>query len=992
MTGVNDLRFNALKSLLVLVLLASPAKADPWAHRSYPDGAGQVAFAPSKTYLLVEPTPGLMPGMLQTAVTSAHKTARLVRTRTYFDHRWALQLDGLKSHDELRQLGDALIESGHLRRVWPALTRSTGVAFTDENLAFRAVRPLSPEQITKAGLTDVRETVLPSVYRARALNADAIGAAHLVKQLDEVSWAEPDLIRDVAPYGLPDDPRLADQWHLDNDEDRGDIDAGGAWQLTTGVRDVVVGIFDTGFDLDHPDLLDNFVGGFDAAGGDGIPEAGCSVSPDGAGPSAQCPQQAPFRESHGTAVAGVAAAKGGNGRLGTGVCPDCAIFPVRLLGDGGAFRSLSNAEAFRRAADEGVDIINNSWGPSLTRFFPLAQSEREAMAFVTREANEGRGIAVFFAAGNDFFTPATANPYASYFDNMAVAASTRKDDFACYSDYGDVIAFAAPSQGCFDNEPGIATSDYVGAEGYSGDDFTTAFGGTSAASPVAAGLAGLILSANQNLTAQQVKLILQVTAEKIRADQNDWQRLLGVDLEVEFEYDERGFSKGFGYGRINAAAAVAMAIDAPPLTGAVCDAMCPQCFDGRCAPVCAADIDCPGASKCRDLDLEVLTLPGRIGMEPPVGMGRLGCVIPRPGPTAVGQPCSNDCERCVRTVDSEFETVDICTANCENDESCPFGFDCRSVESDMPTVCVPGNAECGAEWGSVRCQSEVRVSAGGNDFCSCECVPGDSSSCPDGFDCSWVTCDQTRDGIVCVSSSQRESNYYPVCLPDPDFEAPCERHVDCGGGLFCIDGNCAVDSGAGGCDACTACDNDADCERAEDCVDTGTRGKRCLTPCQLGDECPGNTACTNVPGPPDTYCLNDNVSTKGMCPRGWRCEMPGRCFGEADCDDGVACVDNVCQDVVIEAPDAAAPDAAIPDATVLPADADTATDDAALSETDAAEPDADEGGNERPATSDGCQLAPGTAPTSFLLALLTLSVLAAARGRRRRGLKWSQTP
>ena len=54
---------------------------------------------------------------------------------------------------------------------------------------------------------------------------------------------------------------------------------------------------------------------------------------------------------------------------------------------------------------------------------------------------------LLFAAGNDYFTPATANPYATDPGVITVAASTRVDDFACYSNYGDVIAIAAPSQG-----------------------------------------------------------------------------------------------------------------------------------------------------------------------------------------------------------------------------------------------------------------------------------------------------------------------------------------------------------------------------------------------------------------------------------------------------------------------------------------------------------------------------------------------------------------
>lgn len=962
------------------LLLAAPADASRWDWRAYPNGpdgetAGQrrVGVEVSAEYLLVAPAPGVDPAQLRLFAEGVAKTNEGTSARTMVGGRVLLRVRGV-SLDLLHGLADQLVTAGLAADVWPALTRSTGVGFTDDQLAVRFRGVPADAALKAAGVELLGATRLPGVYRARALDGDAIRAAWALAEHPDTVWAEPDLIRDVKPLGMPDDPELGSQWHLESADDRGDINANGAWAVTTGSPDVRIAIFDTGTDLDHPDLVDNIQGGFDAADNDMVPEAGCSSSPDGVAPSRNCPNQQPYRESHGTAVAGLSAARGGNGLLGTGVCPDCSLYPVRIIADG-SFRSLSTAEAFRRAGEDGVSVINNSWGPNLTRFFPMSEAEREAFQFVTREARNGLGIPVLFAAGNDFFTPANANPYASHPEVITVAASTQKDDFACYSDYGTVISIAAPSQGCFDGEGGMATTDYVGPEGYGGGDFTQGFGGTSAACPVASGLAGLILSANPGLTAQQVKIVMQATAAKIRADKNPWQQQFGVDLAAEFAYDDHGFSLGFGYGRIDAAAAVTMARDLPPPAAGACGEGCARCVDDRCAPDCATDAECPGVTRCLPVE------------------GGTACMAPKALPTDIGQPCTADCENCVATVDSQFQDASVCSASCPGgDDDCPFGFDCRQLRGGDDTLCIPGNQECGELWNEVRCQSQALVSGGGQDFCSCECIPGTPGACPTGFVCSAVFCQQTRNGILCQASSERESNYLPMCVPDPNFERPCDAHSQCGNGMFCIDGTCQPDHLPGGCDLCVACEGDGDCNEGESCVNIPTRGNHCLQECAAADECPGTSVCTDLPGPGPAYCVNENYQAKGFCPGSWRCEVEGRCFGDGDCDDGVACEENVCGGAPAVEPDMGAPvepDAGVPEPDAAPEGPPDAIGvnpekDQGLTGEDAG----DEPGEDEPETTskanDGCQVGGRGVATPWALTLPLLG-LAAVRRRRKSG-------
>ena len=955
------------------LVLAGSAQADRWDGRAYPNGprdTRSVGFDRAPGWLLVAPAAAIDPTRLGAEVAALAKMDHPARAETLVRGRVMVHVEGLDTPG-LRAVADGLVSRGLATDVWPALGRATGVGFTDDGVVVKFRVSPDPAHLEKAGVELLGETRLPGVFRARAVDGDGLRAAWALLDLPETTWAEPDLIRHVKPLGLPDDPELGRQWHLESADNLGDINANAAWAVTTGVPETVIAIFDTGVDLNHPDLVPNLVPGFDAADNDDTPAAGCSSSPDGSGPAQACPSDQPFRESHSTSVAGLAAARGGNGINGTGVCPDCSIYPVRLIADQG-FRSLSNAEAFQRAGEANVSVINNSWGPSLTRFFPLSAAEREAFFFVTHEARGGLGIPVLFAAGNDYFSQANANPYASYPDVITVSASTQKDDFACYSDYGTVVSIAAPSQGCFDGEGGVATTDVQGAEGYSAGDFTDSFGGTSAACPVASGLAGLILSVNPGLTAQQVRLIMQVTAAKIRADKNPWQQQFGFDLAVEFDYDDHGFSLGFGYGRIDAGAAVLVARDMPPLSGAACGEGCPRCFEDRCAPDCTTDADCPGAARCQML---------------PEGV--TACVIPRPAATAPGEPCSPDCEVCVSTVDSQFEEASICTKRCPaGDEDCSGGFDCRRLNAEEPAACVPGNVECGAPWNEVQCRSEVQVSGGGQDFCSCECIPGTAGACPEGFMCSPVQCQQARNAILCVASSERDANYLPMCVPDPNFERPCESHGQCGGGMFCIDGTCSPDQGPRGCDLCVACGDDGDCIDGEVCINIPSRGPHCLKQCDSSEACPGTTICSDIPGPGSSYCINENFQAKGICPSSWRCEVEGRCFSDDDCVDGIACTEGICGGPMT--PDAGAPEDALPDATIapdaaVPVEADDATvpveaDDAALEAGDSAPGEND---SESGSKSSGCQFAPRPVGASGPMLLLPAALLAVARRRRR---------
>ena len=129
---------------------------------------------------------------------------------------------------------------------------------------------------------------------------------------------------------------------------------------------------------------------------------------------------------------------------------------------------------------------------------------------------------------------------ASYANSIAVGASTDADIQSPYSQYGDEIDFVAPSNG---GVQGITTTDRTGAVGYNSTDYTNTFGGTSSATPLAAGIGALLLSKKPDLTASEIRNMMRNSCEKIGSD--------------TYDNGGTGWNIYYGYGRVNAQQALA---------------------------------------------------------------------------------------------------------------------------------------------------------------------------------------------------------------------------------------------------------------------------------------------------------------------------------------------------------------------------------------------------------------------------------------------------
>jgi subtilisin family serine protease len=330
---------------------------------------------------------------------------------------------------------------------------------------------------------------LSLVYKVHiSPNVDLIKAINAILATGLVEFAEPSYR--YRPNYTPNDPSLGFQQNFLNR-----IKAFQAWDIQQGDSNVVIGIVDTGTDWDHPDLInqikynyadpingvdddnDGYVDnyrGWDMADNDNNPMvAGSGVA------------------AHGSHVSGCAAAATDNGIGVASPGFKCKFLPVKASknSDPNAYLT-AGYEGIVYAADHGCHIINCSWGGAGGGSFGQLTIDYAAI---------NKGALVVCAAGNDgnetVFYPA------SYKYALSVASTgSTSDNKSSFSNYGMYIDVCAPGSN-------IYSTNYNNTYGYSS--------GTSMASPVAAGAAGIVKSHFPSYTGLQVGEQLRVTCDNI---------------------------------------------------------------------------------------------------------------------------------------------------------------------------------------------------------------------------------------------------------------------------------------------------------------------------------------------------------------------------------------------------------------------------------------------------------------------------------------------
>lgn len=281
----------------------------------------------------------------------------------------------------------------------------------------------------------------------------------------------------------PTDPLYSQQWGLKK------IEVQKAWDLGFTGNGIIVAVVDTGVDLNHPDLKDNILVGYNAITG----ASGSTTTQDNNG--------------HGTHVSGIIAAEA-NGIGIVGVAYQAKILPVKALTREGDGTDDCIADGIVWASDHGAKIINLSLG---------SDSEGDILKEAIQYAFD-KGCLIVAAGGNQEDNLTTIAYPAADPLVLAVTATDSNDQIASFSLPGPQAALAAPGVNI--------TSDYwQNSSGYAALD------GTSMASPFVAGAAALVWNAHPDLSVQQVRIALENSALNIGSSGRD---------------------NSYGYGRVDA--------------------------------------------------------------------------------------------------------------------------------------------------------------------------------------------------------------------------------------------------------------------------------------------------------------------------------------------------------------------------------------------------------------------------------------------------------
>lgn len=486
-----------------------------------------------------------------------------------------------QQRDEAMQAARNSDQVAYASHVYQLQGNPETLVYLTDQLTIQFTPQTSPEAIAKLaaqfGLQGVKPLEgIPNTFVFRLTSQaqeNPIKIANRLVGSKEIILAEPEIVVPQELHYRPRDNNYSQQWYLNHEGGsslaRGShIEVEKAWDITRGDRSVVVAITDDAIDLNHPDFQGT----------------GKVVAPRDFKDKDFLPLPGSGSESHGTACAGLAVAEE-NGSGIVGVAPGCALMPIRTTG---FLNDSSIEELFDWAIDHDASVISCSWGAA-TVSFSLSLRQRAALNRAATKGRQGKGCVIVFAAGNanrpvsgtifergwpqNILNGPTSwlGGFTVHPDVITVSACTSLNKKAAYSNWGNNVSVCAPSNnaspgmwfektGYINTAPtvkisllgrGIFTTDLLGSLGYESGNFVRGFGGTSSACPVVAGVAALVLSANPELTAQEVKQILEETADKIVDSQPDPQ--LGMRLGT---YDNNGHSQWFGYGKVNAFKAV----------------------------------------------------------------------------------------------------------------------------------------------------------------------------------------------------------------------------------------------------------------------------------------------------------------------------------------------------------------------------------------------------------------------------------------------------
>ncbi len=344
----------------------------------------------------------------------------------------------------------------------------------------------------------------------------------------------------------PNDPMFTDQWGLQR------IGVPRAWEITRGSADVTVAVIDEGVQLNHPDLL---------------------LHPQSWNASTDLPDGNPTG-NHGTACAGIIAARMDNGAGGAGVSGGSRIMAIATA----TWADIDIVEGLYFAADQGARVVSMSfgvyeswglWDLDLVRD-ALQYAYDKGLLLVAASGNENGNVARF--PGSDART-------------LCVGGTNRSDERKHIGDsssenwwgasYGPDIDVVAP---CLE----IPTTDRLGGSGYDPGDYYDRFNGTSSATPHVAGMGALLFSLRPSLSHVEARAIIERTCDKITPSLYSYSN---ITTKPNGTWNDE-----VGYGRVNVERALLEACSLDHSNATDCSS-CEGC--GDCC-VDSSDRECVG--------------------------------------------------------------------------------------------------------------------------------------------------------------------------------------------------------------------------------------------------------------------------------------------------------------------------------------------------------------------------------------------------------------
>jgi subtilisin family serine protease len=316
-----------------------------------------------------------------------------------------------------------------------------------------------------------------------------------------VEYAEPNY--EIRIDAVPNDPRFSELYGLRNTGQTGgtagaDIRATSAWDLFTGDPNLLVGIIDTGYDYNHPDLAANaWINSVEAAGTSGVDDDGNGYVDDIRGYDfVNNDGDAMDDNGHGTHCAGTIGAVGNNATGVAGVNWNVKMVGIKFLSAGGSGSTEGAISSIQYAIALGCRLTSNSWGGG-----GFSQALLDAI-----EAAGAAGQLFVAAAGNSSADTDASPHYPSSYASpyiIAVAATDHNDGLAGFSNFGaTTVDLGAPGDDILSCQPG---------GGYQ------LLSGTSMATPHVAGACALAWGRFPNASPLQIKQLILVKADPIPA-------------------------------------------------------------------------------------------------------------------------------------------------------------------------------------------------------------------------------------------------------------------------------------------------------------------------------------------------------------------------------------------------------------------------------------------------------------------------------------------